>query len=122
VGLGIAKIHEDTVAHVFRNEPVVAVHRAGDTLLISRNDVPQILGIHSRSELRRTDQVGKHHRDVPTLGGVQRVRHGMCHSRNGDYGCAFLDVFEVGNRMQELAAMTERHHPNLFEILIVQTT
>ncbi len=119
VGPGIAKIHEDTVAHVFRNEPVVALHRARDTLLISRNDVPQILGIHSRGELCRTDQVGKHHRDLPTLSGVQRVRHGMCHSRNGVRGCAFLDVFKVGNRTQQLAAMSEQD-AKLLQILVRQ--
>lgn len=31
-------------------------------------------------------------------------------------------MLQIGNRTQELAAMTERHHPNLFEILIVQIT
>jgi hypothetical protein len=30
VGLGIAKIHEDAVAHVFRHEPVEATHDLGE--------------------------------------------------------------------------------------------
>jgi hypothetical protein len=48
---------------------------------------------------------------------------GICRSRPTDSRrCVFLDVVQIGNRTQELAAMTERHHPDLFEILIVQIT
>jgi hypothetical protein len=73
MGLGITKIHEHTIAHVFRDKPVKAAHRVGDAPLISRNDLAQILRIHAGGKRRRADQVGEHHRDVPALGRVMRL-------------------------------------------------
>jgi hypothetical protein len=40
VGLGIAEVHQDPIAHVFRYEPTEALHGLRDTFLIGRNDLP----------------------------------------------------------------------------------
>ena len=52
---GITKVHEDTVAHVFRHEPAEALHGLGHRLLIGRNDLAQVLRVHADGEGRRTD-------------------------------------------------------------------
>jgi hypothetical protein len=47
MGLGITKIHERTIAHVFRDEPVEAANGLGDAFLVRRNDLSQILQVHA---------------------------------------------------------------------------
>ena len=67
MGLRIAEIHEDAVAHVLRHEPAEALHGPGDALLIGGNDLAQVLRVHPGGERRRTDEVREHHRDLATL-------------------------------------------------------
>ena len=74
MGLRIAEIDEHAVAHVLRDEAAEALHGLGDALLIGRNDLAQVLGVHTRRECRRTDEVREHHRDLAALGGVLRLR------------------------------------------------
>ena len=45
-----------------------------DALLIGRNDLAQVLGVHAGGECRRADEVGEHHRDLAALGAVLRGR------------------------------------------------
>ena len=47
-----------------------ATHGHGNALLISRNDLAQILRVHSRGECCRADKVREHHGDLAALGGV----------------------------------------------------
>ena len=47
MGLGIAEIDEDAVAHVLRHEPAEALHGLGDTLLISGNDLAEVFRVHA---------------------------------------------------------------------------
>jgi hypothetical protein len=68
--LRIAKINQHAVAHVFRHEPAEAAHGLGNAFLIGRNDLAQVLRVHSGRQRRRTDQVREHHRDLAALGGV----------------------------------------------------
>jgi SAM domain (Sterile alpha motif) len=70
MGLRIAKIHEHTVAHVFRYEPAVTAHRLGDTLLVARDDLAQVLRVHTRRECCRADEVREHHCDLAALGEI----------------------------------------------------
>ena len=62
-------------------------------------------------------QVREHHRDLAALGGVHQARLGSC--CNSRCRCARLDVFEVANRPQQLAAMSQRD-AELLQILIRQ--
>ena len=44
MGLGVTEIHQDTVAHVLRNEPAEALHGLRNALLIGRNDLAESSG------------------------------------------------------------------------------
>ena len=68
--LGIPEIDEHAVAHVFRHEPTEAAHGLGNAFLIGRNDLAQVLRVHTGGECRRTDKVREHHGDLAALGGV----------------------------------------------------
>jgi hypothetical protein len=52
MGLGIAQIHEHTVAHILRDEAPEATHGLCDTLLISRNDLAEVFRVHARRQRR----------------------------------------------------------------------
>ena len=70
VGLGVAEVDQNTIAHVLRDEPTEALHGLGDALLVGRNDLAEIFRVHARRERRRADQVGEHHRHLTALGAV----------------------------------------------------
>ena len=74
MGLGIAEIDQCAVAHVFRHEAAETAHGLGNASLISRNDLAQVLRVHTGGERRRTDQVTKHDGNVPAFGGIVRLR------------------------------------------------
>ena len=116
MGLWVAKVDERAVAESPRHEPPETAHGFSDALLIGRDQLSQVFRIHPSGECGRTNQVREHHRDLPALGSVRRSRCRRWRSRNGGRGCAF----ELGNRTQELSAMPERCHANLFEVLIGQ--
>lgn len=65
------------------------------------------------------DEVAEHDREMSALGGVQRQRHGRHRCSNVGCRCPLPDGFEIGNRTQQLAAMTEQD-AQLLEILICQ--
>ena len=52
VGLRIAEVDQDAVAHVLRYEAAKALHSLGDALLIGRNDFAQVLRVHARRQRR----------------------------------------------------------------------
>ena len=115
MGLRVAEIHEHAVAHVLRYEPAEAMHGLGDTFLVGRNDIAQVLRIHSRRECRRTDEVREHHGELAALGSVLWCG-GRC-SRNGCVRSILVAAREFGYRPQQLTAMTERN-PDLLKVLI----
>ena len=47
VGLGIAEVDQDTIAHVLRYKAAEALHGLGDALLIGRNDLAEVLRVHA---------------------------------------------------------------------------
>jgi hypothetical protein len=67
VRLGISKIDEHAVSHMFRDEPAKAVHRVRHAFLISRDHLAQILLVQAGGKCRGTDEVGKHHRNLAAL-------------------------------------------------------
>ena len=108
MGARIAEIDEYSVA----DEP-------GYAAVISRNDpracgaidpdhFPHILGIETRREHGRADQIAKHDGEVAPLGVVRTSRR-----------CDQCGRIEVGNGSLHLAAMTEQDS-ELVEVLVHQ--
>ena len=115
MGLRITKIHEDAVAHISGDEPAELAHGLGDTFLIGRNDLAQVLRVHADGERRRTDQVREHHRDLTALGFVPWAR--LVPGRKLGFGGAGCG--KLGNRAQQPAAVPQKHDPKLLlEILV----
>ena len=52
VGLGVAEVDQDPVAHVLRDETAEATHGLRDALLIGRNDLAQVFRVHARRQRR----------------------------------------------------------------------
>jgi hypothetical protein len=104
MGLRIAEIDENTVTHIFRHKPAEAADGLGDASLVSRNDLAQVLGVHACGERGRADQIGKHHRNLSTLGGIDR--HVRRRAIGGEAGR--LRVYaERGNGLEEPDPRTE---------------
>ena len=104
MGLRIAEIDENTITHIFRHKPAEAADGLGDTSLVSRDNLAQILGVHACGERGRADQIGKHHRNLPTLGGIDR--HVRRRAVGGEAGR--LRVYaECSNGLEEPDPRTE---------------
>jgi len=56
-----------TVTHILCYEPAKPLHSLGNTLLVGRNDVAQILRVHAGGKRRRSHEVREHHGDLPAL-------------------------------------------------------
>src|SRR5262245_38098217 len=73
MGARIAKIYEDAVAQILRQEAIEAAHDLGYASMIGSNDLAQVLRVHAGGKRRRADKVREHHRDLaplsPLLGG-----------------------------------------------------
>jgi hypothetical protein len=54
MGLGIAKVHEHSIAHILRYEPAEALHSLGNALLICRNDLVQVGSMRAESAVEPT--------------------------------------------------------------------
>ena len=52
VGLGIPEVDQDPIAHVLRYEATEALHGLCDALLIGRNNLAEVFGVHARRERR----------------------------------------------------------------------
>ena len=61
---------QDPVAHELRHKPAEALHRLSNALLVGRNDLAEVLGVHARRQRCRTDEVREHHRHLAALGAV----------------------------------------------------
>ena len=120
MGLRISKIDEYAVAQILRHEPAETTHDLSGASVIGRNDLAQVLRVHTGRERCRTDQIAKHHRDLAALGALQRQRHGGCF--DGTRRWAGLNGLQITNGTQDLAAMAERCNADLFEVLIGQVT
>ena len=83
MSLRITEIDQHTVAHVLRHEPAEALHGLGDGLLVSGNDLAQVLGVHTRRKRGRAHEVREHYRDLAAPAGSVCVR---CDRGGGDRG------------------------------------
>ncbi len=110
VGLRIAEIRENPVAHIFGD----VTARAGDdprTCILERADErAQILRIELRCKRRRPDQIAEQHRQLPAL----------CVPRRGGNGLgAPLIAGKPGDRLEHPLAVAERD-AQLLEVGILQ--
>ncbi len=110
--LRIAEINEHAVAHVFGDKAGEPPDRFGDATVIGADDLAQVLGIKARRQRRRTDQIAKHHRQLPALGlgGSRRTRAGR--RRHGGRN----RHAEGGNRVQQLAPVADRGHADADQV------
>jgi hypothetical protein len=65
---GPAEVGEHAVADVLGDMAPEAHDRLGGGGVVGADDLPQVLRVEPRGELGRADQVGEHHRELPTLG------------------------------------------------------
>ena len=72
--LRVAEVNQHAVAHVLRHEASEATHGLSDALLVRRNDLAEVFGVHPSGERRRSDQVREHHRDLAALGSLLGFR------------------------------------------------
>ena len=76
MGARVAEIDEDAVAHVLRDKAVVAPDRGTAPVLIRRDHIAQIFGVHPGRECGRSHQVAKHHGQLAALGLRRRGDRG----------------------------------------------
>jgi DNA-binding winged helix-turn-helix (wHTH) protein len=74
VRLRIAEINQHAVAHVAGDKPAKTLDNLCDAAMIGADDLAQILGIESRRERRRADQVAEHDGELAPLGGRRSRR------------------------------------------------
>ena len=79
----VPEVHEHAVAEVLRHVAVKPANHAVTCLLIGANDIPEHLGIEPARQLRRSDEVAKHHGELPAL-RLCRTRRGT--DRSGGVG------------------------------------
>ena len=115
--LRVPEINEHAVAHILRHEPSEAAHGIGDARLIGRNDLAQVLWVHSCGQRRRTDKVTEHHCNLAALSAVlggfatfrRSVRSGR--ARFSAQGC---------DGVEQLEPMTDRCNAKLLQRLVRQ--
>jgi hypothetical protein len=119
VGLGIPKVDQDPVAHVFRHETAEALNGLGYGLLIGRDDFAEVLRVHAGRECRRTHQIAEHHRDLAALGAFFG-RSCEATGRSCRVGLGrFLACIgtESPDRIEELTAVSNNGDPEILEVL-----
>jgi len=65
--LGIAEINQHAVAHILGDKPTKAADGLGDAAMVGADDLAQILGIEAHRQGCPTDQIAKHHGQLPSL-------------------------------------------------------
>jgi hypothetical protein len=101
MGARVAEIDQDAVAHVFRDKAVVAPDRRAAAVLIRRDDIAQIFGVHPGRERGRSHQIAKHHGQLAALGVRHDDRGGGRRDRRGDR------QFALGRRSGRLFSMPQ---------------
>src|SRR5581483_6524159 len=105
MSLRIAEIDENAVTHVFGDESAEAAHGLGDAPLVGRNNLAQVLRVHTGGQLGRTDQIGKHDGNLPALSGIGQSVHrrAVCGDAGRLRACA-----KRSNGLEELDSRPER--------------
>ncbi|MEY9690039.1 hypothetical protein ABH976_001185 [Bradyrhizobium ottawaense] len=105
MGARIAEIDEYSVTDEPGYPAVISSNDARAGGAIGPDHFPHILGIETRRERSRADQIAEHDSEVATLGVVRRRRR-----------CDQRGWIKVGNRTQHFAAMPEQDS-ELVEVL-----
>ena len=69
MGRGIAEVHQQPIAQILGNVPLIALDDLGAGLMVGAYDFPQVFGVELRGERGRADQVTEHHGQLPPFGG-----------------------------------------------------
>src|SRR6516162_1837951 len=77
MGLGVAKVHEESITEQLSNMPIVALDNVRTHPLILAHHVTPVFRVELRGELRRVHQVAEHHRELAAF-GVGRRWDGGC--------------------------------------------
>jgi hypothetical protein len=72
MGAGIAKVDEEAIAEILSDIALIALDNRSRRLLIDPHHLPQLFRVELSGEIRRSDEVAEHHRELPAL----RVRRG----------------------------------------------
>jgi len=100
MGAGIAEIGQHPVAHVSGDEPLKPCDDLGDGTVVGAGNLAQILGVETRGQRRRPDEIAEHDGQLPAL------------HLGGDSGCELGQGLqrlppERGDRLEHDFAMTE---------------
>ena len=106
MGLRVAVIDQDAVAHVPRYEAVGVRDNPRHRAVIRGDDIAQILGIELRRERGRSDQVAEHHRELTAFG-----------ERAGLRICSYGLRAQGSDRGEQFAAMADRDHTETDQVV-----
>src|SRR6516225_7114607 len=108
---GIAKISENAVSHVLRDEAIMTLNQFAAAAVIGSNDASQVLGVEHSRQRRRPNEVAEHHSQLTTLGANLHDRCGrrgwLSHGGDG----------KLPDRPQNFQSVPESD-AELFEMLI----
>jgi hypothetical protein len=68
VRLGVSKVHQQTIAQILGNMPLIAGDHFGAGLLVSSHHLTQTFGVELTGERGRVHQVAEQHRELAALG------------------------------------------------------
>jgi hypothetical protein len=121
MGTRIAEIHQDAVAHVFRDEAVVTFDGLGAAGLKRGDHIAQVLGVHRGGERGRSDQIAKHDCQLAAFGpGLNRCCCGKRHRCRSCHRCRRWSRCQGGDSGKEPAAMADRRHADGDHVLARQ--
>jgi hypothetical protein len=77
VGVGIAEVHEETIAQKFSDVPVISLDDFSTNRLISMDNFPVLFRIELGREFRGVHEITENHGQLPSF----RVRRGCSRER-----------------------------------------
>jgi hypothetical protein len=84
MGLGIAKVHEESIPEQLGDMSIVALDDFSTSRLIGTHHVTPVFWVELAGEFGRIDQVTEHHRELPSLRvGRRRGSNARCDLRGG---------------------------------------
>ena len=80
MGLGIAKVHQESIPKQLGDMSIKALDDFGTGCLIRTDHVPIVFGVELRGECGGVDQVTEHHGELAAFGvrGVRAAGAGAC--------------------------------------------
>src|SRR5215472_6696123 len=112
---GVSEIGQHAVAHVFGDEAIEPCDDLGDGTMVGAEDVAQILGVETRGQGCRPNEIAKHDRQLPAL------RFGRSHAaaERGGWNWIWGRVgsAELGNGFEQLAAVPYRRYADVPQII-----